>query len=290
MLKATHKLSKIEKQQMQHILNQYTSNQGLLGERLSVIEEDYVMDPYYLYYQEDRVIGFVLIEFVEDDLLQAKIYMEQVRQMDLLLQQIKSHLRQSGIKTVLFCMEEELDLLEVQSLTLNSCDYKMECLHEDFLSWSGKRKGTKARVRWMAAEDELFYKKTLEEIFLMGCKEREDRFLSLLGDLDCISNGSFVKQDCMAGLILETMNKDQIGIGGCYIGNRCISLFDIAIIKKSQDQGYGSELMYWIYEITKHLEKDYLLQVSSDNKKAVALYQSIGFKIQEQLYCYQLDF
>jgi ribosomal protein S18 acetylase RimI-like enzyme len=291
MLKATHTLSNLEKHQMQQILNQYTLSSNLLEEKLKVIEEekDYVMEPYYLYYQEGRVTGFVLIEFVIEDMLQAKIYVEHMQQMDLLLRQFKSYLGRSNIKTALFCTEEEIDLNEVQSLKLNSCEYRLECSYNDFSNWVMGSRKVKSMLRWMKEEDESFYRNTLETTFSMDFLECEERFLSIKEDFDCINNGVLVGEECMVGVVLETKDGVEIGIGGCYIGNRCITLFDIAVLESYRRQGFGRDLLYLIYEKTKHLKKNYLLQVSSESVSAVALYQKVGFVIQEQLYCYKME-
>lgn len=290
MLKATHTLSNLEKHQMQQILSLYPANQGLLEEKLRVIEEekDYVMEPYYLYYQEGQVTGFVLIEYVVGELLQAKIYVEQQPLMDLVLRQLKSYLRRSKIETALFCMDEGLDLEVVKNLTLSTCEYQMECEYDNFLNWSAKKNATKSKLRWLTKEDETFYKDTLETTFFMEFEEREDRFSSLKEDFENIKDGVLSNDSKMAGVILETLDGNKIGIGGCYVGNRCITLFDIAVLESYQGQGYGNELLRLLFEKTKHLKKNYLLQVSSESKNAVALYQSIGFKIQEQLYCYKM--
>lgn len=289
MLKATHTLSNLEKHQMQQILNQYTLAFDFLEEKLKVIDEekDYIMEPYYLYYQEGRVIGFLLVEFVMEDMLQAKVYVEQQQQMDLLLRQFKSYLGRSKIKTAIFYSEEELDLTEIQSLKLSSCEYRLECSTDDFSNWARSKQDVKSRLRWLNKEDEAFYKNTLETVFSMDFIEREDRFLSLKESFSSMKHG--LGEDCMAGLVLETEDGIRIGIGGCYIGNRCISLFDIAVLEGYQGQGYGNDLMYLIFDKTKHLKKNYLLQVSSESVSAVALYRNIGFQIQEQLYCYQLE-
>lgn len=290
MLKATHMLSNLEKHQMQQILHLYDTKQELLEEHLNIIEQekDYVMEPYYLYHQDNRVTGFILIEFVVDGLLQAKIYVENKGMIDSILQQFKNYLICFGIETALFCMEEELDSNEVQSLLLSTCEYQMICGYDDFFNWASRKKGTKARLRWLTSEDETFYKRTLEKTFFMEFEEREERFLSLKDDMESIKNDGFLKENCMAGVILELADGEKIGIGGCYIGRQCITLFDLAVLENYQGQGFGSELLYFIFTTTQNLKKDYLLQVSSDSKRAVALYQSIGFKVQEQLYCYKL--
>lgn len=291
MLKATHTLSNLEKHQMQQILNQYSLSSDFLEEKLKVIEEekDYVMEPYYLYYQEGRVTGFVLIEFVMEDMLQAKVYVEQMHQMDLLLRQFRSYLGRSNIKTALFCSEEELNLEEIQSLLLNSCEYRLECSHTGFSDWTNQQKRVNSTLRWLREEDESFYKSNLETIFAMDAFECEERYLSIKENFSCIQNEVLVGEDCMAGVVLETKDGTKIGIGGCYIGNRYITLFDIAVAESHRGQGYGSDLLYLIFEKTKHLKKNYLLQVSSESVSAVALYQKIGFQIQEQLYCYRME-
>lgn len=290
MLKASNTLSNLEKHQMQQILHQYNSKNISLEEYLNVIETErnHDMAPYYLYYQEGRVSGFILIEFVVEELLQAKIYVEEKSLIDILLRQFKSYLLDSKIETVMFCMDEELDHNEVQSLILNTCEYQMVCSYDDFLKWTYKRKVGKSKLRWLTSEDEFFYKNTLEKTFLMGFEESGERFLSLIEEIDSICKENLIKENGMAGVVLESQNGEKIGIGGCYVGNRCITLFDLAVIEMYRGQGYGSELLYFIFEKTKELKKNYLLQVSSNSKQAVALYQSIGFKIQEQLNCYQL--
>ena len=290
MLKASKTLSNLEMHQMQQILQQYNSKIISLEEDLNVIEteRDYDMAPYYLYYLEGRVSGFILIDFVVDELLQAKIYVEEKSLIDILLRQFKSYLIDSKIETVMFCMEEELDHNEVQSLILDTCEYQMVCSYDDFLTWTNTRKVGESKLRWLTLEDEEFYKYTLEKTFLMGFEESEERFLSLIEEIESIWKDNLIKENGMAGVVLESQNGEKIGIGGCYVGNRCISLFDLAVIEKYRGQGYGSELLYFIFEKTKDLKKNYLLQVSSNNIQAVALYQSIGFKIQEQLNFYQL--
>lgn len=291
MLKATHTLSNLEKHQMQQILNQYMLSTDFLEEKLKVIEEekDYVMEPYYLYYQDGRVTGFVLIEFVIEDMLQAKVYIEQMQQMDLLLRQFRSYFGRSNIKTALFCTEEEINLEAVQSLKLNSCEYRLECSYFDFLNWALSKQDVKSTLRWVGTEDETFYRDTLETTFSMDFLECEERFLSIKENFNCIKNGVLAGEDCMAGVVLETRDGIKIGIGGCYIGNNFITIFDIAVLDSYQGQGFGNDLLYLIFEKTKHLKKNYLLQVSSESVSAVALYQKIGFQIQEQLYCYRME-
>ncbi len=291
MLKATHKLSNSEKRQMEQILSQYSLSADFLDEKLKVIEEekDYVMEPYYIYYQGGRVTAFILIEFVIEDMLQAKVYIEQMQQMDLLLRQFKSYFGRSNIKTALFCTDEEIDLSKVQSLKLSSCEYRLECSYMDYSNWAMRELEVKSTLRWLNNEDETFYKNILETMFSMDLTECDERFLSIKEDFPCIKNDLLQGESCMAGFILEMKDGVRIGIGGCYIGNRCITLFDIAVLESYQGQGYGNDLLKLIFEKTKHLKKDYLLQVSSKSVSAVALYQKVGFQIQEQLYCYKME-
>jgi ribosomal protein S18 acetylase RimI-like enzyme len=157
------------------------------------------------------------------------------------------------------------------------------------LNWIEQQKEVKSTLRWLKEEDESFYKNTLEAAFSMDDFEFEERFMSLKENFGCVQNEVLTGEGGMVGFILEAKDGTKLGIGGCYIGDRYITLFDIAVLDGYRGQGYGRELLYLIFEKTKHLKKNYLLQVSSESVSAVALYQKIGFQIQEQLYCYRME-
>lgn len=63
----------------------------------------------------------------------------------------------------------------------------------------------------------------------------------------------------------------------CEVGGKCLMLEEIHIEEKARGKGYGTAFIKWI--IGQHKEvKRVRLEVTADNGRAIALYQSLGFR------------
>lgn len=63
----------------------------------------------------------------------------------------------------------------------------------------------------------------------------------------------------------------------CEVGGRCLMLEEIHIRESARGKGYGTAFIRWA--IGQHSDvKRVRLEVTADNKRAIALYQSLGFR------------
>jgi len=62
----------------------------------------------------------------------------------------------------------------------------------------------------------------------------------------------------------------------CEVGGRCLMLEEIHIKEKARGKGYGRAFIHWVIEQHKEIKR-VRLEVTAENEKAIALYQSLGF-------------
>ncbi|KIM13209.1 MAG: hypothetical protein KU38_00660 [Sulfurovum sp. FS08-3] len=84
-----------------------------------------------------------------------------------------------------------------------------------------------------------------------------------------------------AQFLIISRKKQQIG-RLIYAIDDSLHLIDIAIVKKSRDSGFGSEILHALIHNSKILNKPLRLSVAIDNIKAIKLYQRLGLTMIDQ--------
>ena len=62
----------------------------------------------------------------------------------------------------------------------------------------------------------------------------------------------------------------------CEVGGRCLMFEELFLKEEARGKGYGTAFFKWVME--SHPEvKRFRLEVTEENKRAIALYESLGF-------------
>ncbi|MBQ8184786.1 MAG: GNAT family N-acetyltransferase [Lachnospiraceae bacterium] len=63
----------------------------------------------------------------------------------------------------------------------------------------------------------------------------------------------------------------------CEVGGRCLMLEELFIKEEARGKGYGTAFFKWVMESHPQVKR-FRLEVTEENKKAIALYKSLGFE------------
>jgi ribosomal-protein-alanine N-acetyltransferase len=94
----------------------------------------------------------------------------------------------------------------------------------------------------------------------------------------------FLWQRFPQGFLVAKEGKEIIGYGICQKEKEKGIIFSIAVKKKWQNFGVGTEILKNLIEILKKekIEK-VVLHVREDNERAISFYKNLGFKIKEKV-------
>ncbi len=63
----------------------------------------------------------------------------------------------------------------------------------------------------------------------------------------------------------------------CEVGGRCMMIEELFFKEEHRGKGYGSEFFNWLVENNPNIKR-FRLEVTEENKKAIALYRKLGYE------------
>lgn len=98
----------------------------------------------------------------------------------------------------------------------------------------------------------------------------ERTFQDAVSEEPALTGYVLVEDGKMAGFAYVTV------FYACEVGGKCLMLEELFLKEEARGRGYGSAFFKWIME--SHPEvKRFRLEVTEENKRAIALYESMGF-------------
>lgn len=98
----------------------------------------------------------------------------------------------------------------------------------------------------------------------------EQTFLDAVSDDPVLTGYVLTEDECIVGFAYVTV------FYACEVGGRCLMFEELFLKEEARGKGYGTAFFKWIMESHPKVKR-FRLEVTEENKRAIALYKSLGF-------------
>lgn len=290
MILVLNKLSKKRKQDIEHLVDSCIQMEGL--EKRLYLENDFNLYEnlpcFFMYYKNDTLVSVLTIQQEKEDEVEIFGYTLPTERnkgyFKELLERAEDELIQFDLFRIVFVVEpaslSSKYLIDYCSATYDKSEYllALDVNNMDLIE-SKLDEGLGLTLKELDSE-------LLDEaITLSSSIFHSDYTISRQLLEDALVNNN-------SNSFLGVYEDRLIGICNFYCNETFASIYGIGIAKKEQGKGYGKALLARIIKYLRGKGVTYImLQVSSENKRAIQLYNRFGFYVKSQYdyYSYELE-